>query len=123
MLRGKERANFHRSVGFKNGTTLGQLDGVLDILSPDDHVALNEIFDLNVRSIDYRLRFPRTTFPVPSNRSPRCLTWPFFSSEALHSIHFCRVCCISSGENERNVSPITLLRNKNMKSAIASSSS
>ena len=38
------------------------------------------------------------------------LMWPFFSSASFQSIHFFMVCCICSGDMERQA--VGLLRNK-----------
>src|SRR5207302_11321529 len=62
------------------------------------------------------LDLPRTTLPVPSNRSPACLKWPFFFRVSAQPIHFFVSCCICSGDMDR--SAVWLCRNKYMKLAV-----
>jgi len=63
----------------------------------EERAALDGVFDFEGPSLTI-LALPRTTLPVPSNRSPSCLIWPFFSSVSFQSIHFLMVCCICSGD-------------------------
>src|SRR5437588_561513 len=62
------------------------------------------------------LDLPRTTLPVPSNRSPACLKWPFFFRVSAQPIHFFVSCCICSGDMDRRA--VWLCRNKYMKLAM-----
>src|SRR5437016_7539297 len=63
------------------------------------------------------LDLPRTTLPVPSNRSPACLKWPFFFRVSAQPIHFFVSCCICSGDMDRRAA--WLCRNRYMKFAIS----
>ena len=81
-LHGNEGADLDSAIALQDRTAFGQIHGLIHVLGLEERAALDGVFDFEGPSLTI-LALPRTTLPVPSNRSPSCLIWPFFSSVSL----------------------------------------